>query len=160
MIDKHPLTDISRFVIDIVIVSFYIVLLLSVRNFSNFLVYIDIIMFLYVLWDIFKIKAYPQKFEAPKFTTLVLAKAYIRGFRLVGWPGPAITLWWFAMFLVVTLSRWLFSGEFFFIAVGSAAAYVSYRIDQTKHWTMRGRLVCSVALVCPLFGFLAIEGSL
>jgi hypothetical protein len=159
-IDKHPLTDMPRFVIDIILVSVYIVLLLSVRNFGNFLLYIDIIMSLYVLWDIFKIKAYPRKFGVRKFTAAEVAKAYLRGFRLEGWPGPSITLWWFAMFLLVSLSHWLFPGEFFFIAVGSAAAYVLYRLDQTKHWMMRRRLVYSAGLVCALFVLLTIDGTI
>jgi hypothetical protein len=44
--------------------------------------------------------------------------------------------------------------------VGSAAAYVLYRLDQTKHWTMRGRLVYSAGLVCALFVLLTINGNI
>jgi hypothetical protein len=156
-VDKHPLTDMPRFVIDIIIVFLYIVLLLSVSSFSNFLLFIDIIMFLYMLWDIFKIKAYPEKFKVRKFTVREVIKVYIKGFRLEVLPGPSITSWWLVTFLLVTVLHMLFPSEFIFIALGSTAAYILYRIDQHNHWLMRKRLVWSGCLVCALFVLLAIE---
>lgn len=156
-IDKHPLKDIARFVIDIVIVSFYIILLLSIRGFSNFLLYVNIIMCLYLLWDIFLIRAYPAEFGISRFDLRNVVSAYVNGFKSKGKEGPSITLWWFGMFAVLGVAHLLFTVDFIVIAIGSAWVYVLYRIDQNIHLRAHKRLAYSGGVLCVLVGLLLIE---
>jgi hypothetical protein len=142
LIDR-PLKDMPRFVIDIIIVSFYIILLASTDSLSNFLLYIAIIMFLYVLWDIFMMKAYPDDFGISHFKTWTVIRAYKDGFQLKGRTGPPISLWWFGMFVLIGVLHIIYPLEFFIIVIGSAVIYVLYRMDKVQHWSLGKRLILS-----------------
>jgi hypothetical protein len=66
-INKRPLIDWQRFLIDIIIVSLYIVLLRSVTSLDTFLFYLNLIMFFYVVWDVLSMSAYPSHYGISSF---------------------------------------------------------------------------------------------
>jgi hypothetical protein len=158
--NEKPLKDVARFAIDILIVSIYIMLLLSVTSFANFLFYTDIIMMLYVVWDVLTIGAYQDHFGISEVNFGSIVKIYIDGFRLKGKTGPFITLWWLLMFLLVTAFHLLVHTDFYGIAVATAIAYLMYRMDQGSPWTPRSRLVFSAAFLVALAAFLGVERAI
>lgn len=156
-INKRPLVDFSRFVIDIIIVSMYIVLLLSIGNIDAFLIHIVFIMFLYVLWDIFSMRAYPHQYGIGEFGAGNVARVYLTGLRnwsgvdVDGKIGPFITLWWSCVFVILFVFYWYHRNLVHAVPFVCAVAYILYRRDQSTHWRSMTRCLWSVTLFTILF---------
>jgi hypothetical protein len=156
-IEKRPLIDWQRFTTDIIIVSLYIVLLLSVKNFDVFLFYLLLIMLAYIALDVLSMRAHPRQYGLPKFSVSNVARLYKNGaLNYTGKTettkiGPFITLWWF---VVYSLLFWFHLGcaaKFYSVAVASVVAYIFYRMDQVNHWPLYKRALGSALIFVLLF---------
>ena len=155
--DEKPLRDTGRFTIDIVIVSLYIVLLQSVNSLSNFLLFIDVIVALYILWDVLTIRAYSKEFDVTQFGMKSVLTVYSSGFLLQGKTGPSTTAWWFTVITSVSVLHLIFPDDFYVVTVGVAVAYLMYRLDQSSAWKLPLRLASSAVLVYVMLVGLLIE---
>jgi len=154
-IDKRPLIDWQRFVVDIVIVSLYIVFLLSVKVFDVFFVYLDTIMLLYIVWDILSMRVYPSDYGIPSFGLWNVFTVYRYGILIrigeKGQIGPFITLWWCIMFALLFAFHRYHQDDFYTVAIGSAMVYIFYRMDQVSHWSFLRRVFRSSIIFGCLF---------
>jgi hypothetical protein len=103
----RPLVDWQRFVLDIVIVSLYIILLISSRYPSAFFMYLCVVIFLYFVWDVLSIKYFPSVYEARSAEASEVARVVFHGIATRGGRagdgpvGPFVSLWWLCTFLFV-----------------------------------------------------------
>jgi hypothetical protein len=156
-IRKRPLIDWQRFAADIVIVSLYIVLLLSVKDFDIFLFYLLLIMLAYITWDVLSMRAHPAQYGLPKFDLYNVASVYRNGVlnytgkAVTTGIGPFITVWWFVVYALLFWFHLRYATKFYSVAVASVAAYIFYRMDQVNHWRLSRRALGSASIFLFLF---------
>jgi hypothetical protein len=161
-IDKRPLVDWQRFVTDIVIVSLYIVLLLSVKNFDVFFLYLLLIMLAYITWDVLSMRAHPRQYGLQEFDLYAVASVYKNGVlnytgkAVTTKIGPFITVWWFVVNSLLFWFHLRYADEFYSVAIASMVAYVFYRMDQVNHWSLYDRAFRSGSIFLFLFFIKAI----
>jgi hypothetical protein len=148
-----PLADWQRFVLDIIIVSSYILLLSCSQHITAFFTCFTFIMLLYIVWDLLSIKMYPTHYGVPALTFRSIARLYAAGVASHegragrAMLGPFITLWWFVVFGAISYSA-ITQGVWFYHSICvSGIAYIAYRVDQSVHWSLWWRLTCSVILL-------------
>lgn len=156
-ITKRPLIDWPRFVTDIVIVSLYIVLLLSVKSFDIFFMYLLMIIFLYIIWDVLSMRVYPLQYGIEQFSLYHVFGVYLNGSKNrpghggIGKAGPFITLWWFLVFIGLFAFHLIYHLFFYSVAVATALTYIFYRVDQTWPMNFFRRAAWSALIVASLF---------
>lgn len=152
-ITKRPLVDRSRFYLDIIIVSFYIILLLSSKNLNAFLFYFFVIIFSYLIWDVLSMRVYPEDYGIDDFSIINMLRAFRFG---MSWEmghktgvkaTPFITLWWTFIFLGTFVYHTKFSPNFYLAVMASALIYITYRVDQRVQLGISWRLISLVVIV-------------
>ena len=135
-IREKPLYYTSRFSIDITIVSFYVLLLLSTNDYVHYTTCLASIMLLYFIWDIARL------FEIKHLTGRVRDQ-YVSEDKF---SGPAVTLWWAVTMLFVAVLgnyRQRPDAATTYLMVG---IYVLYRIDQSAHLNLAKRILMSAPI--------------
>lgn len=146
-IQRKPLADFGRFLLDVLLVFLYLFLLIT-SKFSSFWLFLHALSFsLYIAWDFLTILLYRDKFVTNEVPVSLLG-VYWRG--LIGKAdidrGPIITIFWACYFLVIYLSSnrqipfatFVYAG---FVLLG----LVGYRLDK-GHFRNRA-LVTPVATI-------------
>lgn len=158
----YPLKDITRFILDIVLVFEYLLLLhLSVDEHDlthrKFLTCVCTILFTYLVWDYFRALAYKDRYGVKG--PIGAFVPFVRGL-FVGSPpykGPSITLWWLIYFvLMYQLSD--FTGCIKFYAMISAVVYglIMYRLDKIFRFGIIAKLISIIIPIGILMGILHI----
>ena len=119
-VKNKPLKGNLRFVLDVALVLFYLLLLFKYKDFSATLLVLVIIYLLYILWDILKVIEHPEDYDK----NVRFFSRYAR---------ELITAQWFVLFALLFLINYLFN-----IPVPSLIlAYLGtifYRTDKKKHF--------------------------
>jgi hypothetical protein len=146
-IKRSPLYDLSRFSIDICIVSLYVMLMVESSDPTIFVNILLVIMLLYIMWDVLRVWNDPMKFgiEASR-TPIAVARVYARLFSVPraidrSRHGPGITLWWFLVMSVIVVVYKIHLRQTIAPLVILLIAYILYRIDQADHHEMPRRLI-------------------
>jgi hypothetical protein len=152
-----PLRDLSRFVLDISIVSLYLVLLASSNHIESFFLCVTVIMFFYVIWDVLSIRAYPQIYALSNFTATGTVKTFMAGIwtedgrKGLGNLTPYISMWWLIVFMALTCNVFAYQRSFYFSVLIGCAIYISYRLDQRAHWRLSKRIFFSSFVLVLLY---------
>jgi hypothetical protein len=146
-IGRSPLYDTSRFVIDISIVSLYVMLMVESSDPRVFVIVLMAIMGLYVVWDILRVWNTPERFGVSTGTSpLEVAMVYARPLQKStdesrSQYGPAITLWWFIVMATVSTEYMIGPKHSVLQLPILLLCYVVYRIDQAQHHKLGRRLL-------------------
>jgi hypothetical protein len=132
-VDRSPLEDRGRFYIDIILVFFYLILMLSSQIFHLWFHLLWVIFVLYTIWDIARIIVEPR--TEPRASSQA---------------SLAITLVWLGFFIVLdclrdTVGGWAFAGA----AASAFLGMVLYRIDKWQRFNWAVKVVLVVLALVP-----------
>ena len=133
-IQRKPLDDIFRFLVDVFLVFVYLFMLLT-SKFPFFWLALHAITFgIYVFWDILTIGMYRNKFVTQDVTDPNVLMVYCKG--LIGSEGidrgPIITVFWLGYFcFILWASRFAVPYSTFWFAALVLLGLAGYRIDKT-----------------------------
>jgi hypothetical protein len=150
-IKKHPLQDVWRFYLDIVIVFEYLILMTLDDNQVRFINWICVIFVTYAIWDYVRILVNKEiyRWTNPFGAILPFFVGLVRGPEAI--KGPSITLWWTIYFLMLRNVD-LFENEVGFWVLTLAILYgvVMYRVDKVRRFGIFRKCVVTVLPLCAL----------
>jgi hypothetical protein len=169
-INNRPLKGVLRFIIDIVLVLFYMVLLISAGHSGLFLPIMAIIFVLYVIWDGLTIYEHPNYYyyggaaEVPG--CCIVISTYRRGIFSRNTEGPVrrghiITVLWTIYFLALLMMRLISSyNNAYVMCAMTALGLVGYRLGKATGYDQNGteRLKTGRTLVRVLLLVLVLLG--
>jgi hypothetical protein len=155
----YPLKDLTRFILDIVLVFEYLLLLhLSVDlntdlTHQKFLTCICIIFFTYLLWDYFRILSYKHIYHVDSHLDAFVP--FVRGLFVDNPPykGPSITLCWL-LYFIVTCSISNFNGcvKFYSMFVAIVYGLIMYRLDKLRRFGIITKIISALSPIVILIG--------
>lgn len=142
-IGKRPLEQWPRFVLDILLVTLYMIFLVTSKNRTFFLPILAFVFLLYVVWDILSILEYPeqydkrprepeQKLKPTDVGARKIAEIYAQGFLGADYfnRGPIITLSWTIYFLSLLWIDSAFGTAIYLDCLAAVTGLVLYRVDK------------------------------
>ena len=93
---SKPIKGIVRFIIDIILISFYALLLIHYKDFQAFLYILSLIFLIYVVWDVFKFVEHTDKYDKDLG-------------RFDRFRREIVTLTWTVIIIVITISSYFYS---------------------------------------------------
>ena len=152
----YPLKDRTRFIIDIILVFEYLLLMhLSVDTTDpthyKFLVCICTIFVTYLVWDYFRILAYPTRYAVTSWIGAVVP--FFRGLYIKNnaYKGPSITLCWLIYFLIIyKLADFTVVIRFWITIFATAYGIVMYRLDKAWRFRIPLKLVSTLVPIAIL----------
>lgn len=119
----------GRFILDVILLILYFLLLVRYHNFGGELYVLGFIYFVFIVWDIFKMREHPRGSYGPEETQWL---------RCVAQRG--VTVFWFIVFVAFALfyrfspPRERFGCEDWLMWLSALAATVLYRVHKDKRW--------------------------
>lgn len=123
---EKPLKGFWRFILDVLLVMLYVLILVKFKDFSAALSLLALTYLLFLVWDSFKIKEYPEKYKPSEDR-----KGWLQRYR-----REVVTFVWFVVFTVLWLS---YRYECLSSVLVLPLAYLStilYRVN--KKWRILG----------------------
>jgi hypothetical protein len=150
-IKKHPLRDVWRFYLDIVIVFEYLILMTLDDNRVRFVNWMCVIFVTYAIWDYVRILVNKEiyRWTNPFGAILPFFAGLVRGPKEI--KGPSITLWWTVYFLIlrnVDLSE--NEVGFWLLTLAMLYGVVMYRVDKVRRIGIFAKCVVTVLPLCLL----------
>jgi hypothetical protein len=109
-VQKRPLESPHRFIVDVAIAILTIFFLYSSKHSGLWFCAFIAIFFLYVVWDWFSIREYPQDYGLQNVTAPAgpgdILRVYGHGFLNGTARGPITNLTWFVYFVVIAFLSW------------------------------------------------------
>jgi hypothetical protein len=156
-VDRFPLEKSYRFIIDVMLKVLTIIFLYSSGNTVLWFVSFLTIFFLYVVWDAFSIREYPDCYDVQRPAHLGrIISVYWSGLWNGTRRGLITYLSWFIYFAVIPMLSWcVFKGQghqafvsCVFIILGS----IVLRFDESAGWKSQRRLGVIVGLLVAYAG--------
>jgi hypothetical protein len=153
----RPLYDISRFFLDIIVVSMYILMLNTTHKISSFYIYFSSIFVLYVIWDYMTVSKYPNHYGLDSFSHKKYVKLILRSvLEKDGRAGssslsPFISVWWLVSFLLVAIKIFVFDHPEIYLIAFSCLMYCIYRRDQQNPYRLFNRAAFTIICLGGVF---------
>jgi len=137
-----PLRDISRFVLDIIIVFEYLVLMTLYTEPSRFLTWLCVIFFSYLVWDYCRVYIYRQRYGVTNWFNAFFP--FVLGLACgdKAYKGPSITFFWFLYFIMLAfIAHFNNKAGFWLSSLAMVYGILVYRFDKAKRLTLGRKLL-------------------
>lgn len=154
----YPLKDLTRFILDIILVFEYLLLLhLSVEatdvTHHKYFTCVLAIFFTYLAWDYFRVLAHKNIYSVKG--PIDAFSPFVRGLFVGGarYKGPSITLWWLVYF-IITYKISHFTERIQIYLSFSAIVYglIMYRLDKSFRFEILSKITSVIIPIVILLG--------